>query len=166
MNYRSFRLPTAVCILLCITALATFAQTPPAPTATASETLAIQGYDPVAYFTDSTAVKGSKEFSHVWNGKTWQFASANHRTMFKNAPERYAPQYDGNCAYGVCMHNVAHTADPTAWKIVSGKLYLNSSKKAQAVWENDSLDTRINRGNTRWMNLAPNNSGSQPNNSK
>jgi YHS domain-containing protein len=160
-----------LCALLCCIILVkttAIAQTHSAQSITTSPetTPAIQGYDPVAYFTNSAAVKGSKEFSHVWNGKTWQFASANHRSMFKTAPERYAPQYDSYCAYGVSMHNVAHTSDPTAWKIVGGKLYLNSNKKAQAIWEKDSLDTRINRGNTLWVNLAPNISGKQPNASK
>ena len=57
--------------------------------------LAIEGYDPVAYFTQRKAVEGSEEFSYYWMGATWHFASSEHRQMFKSHPERYAPQYGG-----------------------------------------------------------------------
>jgi YHS domain-containing protein len=62
---------------------------------------AIRGYDPVAYFTEGRPVKGSREFSHRWNGAQWRFASAQNRERFAAAPEKYAPQYGGYCAYGV-----------------------------------------------------------------
>ena len=57
--------------------------------------LAIEGYDPVAYFTQRKAVEGSEEFSYYWMGATWHFASSEHLEMFKSHPERYAPQYGG-----------------------------------------------------------------------
>ncbi len=49
--------------------------------------LALQGYDPVGYFTDVKPVKGSPEFTATYNGATYQFASAEHRDMFKAAPQ-------------------------------------------------------------------------------
>jgi YHS domain-containing protein len=57
--------------------------------------VAIEGYDPVAYFTQGKAVEGSDEFSYHWMGATWYFASGEHLEMFKSNPERYAPQYGG-----------------------------------------------------------------------
>ena len=63
--------------------------------------VAIDGYDPVAYFTDGRPVEGSKEFDDDWNGATWRFASAAHRDLFAAAPEKYAPQYGGYCAWAV-----------------------------------------------------------------
>ena len=57
--------------------------------------LAIEGYDPVAYFTQGRGVEGSEEFSYHWMGAMWHFASSEHREMFKSHPERYAPQYGG-----------------------------------------------------------------------
>ena len=62
---------------------------------------AIRGYDPVAYFTEGRPVEGRAEFKHDWNGATWQFASAEHRALFAENPERYAPQYGGYCAWAV-----------------------------------------------------------------
>ncbi len=56
---------------------------------------AIGGYDTVAYFTVGKPVKGSKEFTHQWNGASWLFSSAGNRDLFKAAPEKYAPQYGG-----------------------------------------------------------------------
>ena len=49
------------------------------PTIYAEEGIAIKGYDPVADFTNSKAVKGMSEFSYDWRGTTWHFASAENR---------------------------------------------------------------------------------------
>ena len=57
--------------------------------------VAIKGYDPVAYFTQSRAVKGSRDHTYQWHESTWYFSSATHRDLFAADPERYAPQYGG-----------------------------------------------------------------------
>ncbi len=57
--------------------------------------LAIKGYDPVAYFTIGKAVKGHKSNSIVWNEAIWQFSSAEHRSLFKADPIKYAPHHSG-----------------------------------------------------------------------
>ncbi len=64
--------------------------------------VAIDGYDPVAYFIQAKAMKGSKKFAYKWSGANWYFVSADHRDMFAANPESYAPQYGGFCA------NAAH----------------------------------------------------------
>ena len=97
---------------------------------------AIDGTDPVAYFTEGRPVDGSSEFTHEWNGATWRFASAANRDAFAAEPEKYAPQYGGYCAWAVSQGYTAST-DPEAWKIVDGKLYLNYDKNVQANWEKD-----------------------------
>src|SRR5688572_1294169 len=98
--------------------------------------VAIAGYDPVAYFTDSKPVEGSKEHTFDWNGASWRFASAEHRVAFARNPDKYAPQYGGYCAFGV-SRGYAVKVDPTAWKIVDGKLYLNYDHEVQAEWAKD-----------------------------
>jgi YHS domain-containing protein len=60
-----------------------------------SRGVAIGGYDPVAYFTQGKAVKGSEDFSRQWMGATWHFTSREHLEMFTTNPESYAPQYGG-----------------------------------------------------------------------
>jgi hypothetical protein len=87
-------------------------------------TVAIKGYDPVAYFTDGRAVKGSEQFAYDWLGATWQFANAEHEQAFAATPIRYAPQYGGLCALGVANGERSVNVDPEAWRIVDGKLYL------------------------------------------
>ena len=57
--------------------------------------VAIKGYDPVAYFTQSRAVKGSHDHTYQWRESTWYFISATHRDLFVADPERYTPQYGG-----------------------------------------------------------------------
>ncbi|MEL7314135.1 MAG: YHS domain-containing (seleno)protein, partial [Cyanobacteria bacterium J06559_3] len=98
--------------------------------------VAIQGADPVAYFTEDGYVQGSDEFTHEWNGATWHFASAENRDAFAGEPEAYAPEYGGFCAWAVSQGNTA-PIDPTAWKIVDGKLYLNYDDSVQARWSED-----------------------------
>lgn len=116
--------------------------------------VAIDGYDPVAYFTDGEPVEGKKGFSHAWNGATWRFASAEHRDLFAAEPERYAPQYGGYCAWAVARGKTAGI-DPEAWKIVDGKLYLNYSKKIQRRWEQD-IAGNIMAADESWPELLAN----------
>lgn len=94
---------------------------------------ALDGYDPVAYFTDSKPMQGSAEFAHDWNGATWHFASASNRDVFRAEPEKYAPQFGGYCAYAVASGYTAKTS-PKAWHIESGKLYLNFDESVMAQW--------------------------------
>ena len=95
--------------------------------------IAIEGTDPVAYFTDGKAVPGKAEFEFDWNGAKWRFASAAHRDQFRADPERYAPQYGGYCAWAV-GHDRTAKIDPDAWTIVGDKLYLNYDKSVQQQW--------------------------------
>lgn len=62
---------------------------------------AINGYDTVAYFTVGKPVKGLDNLATDWMGAKWKFSSQAHLDLFKAAPEKYAPQYGGYCAFGV-----------------------------------------------------------------
>ena len=109
---------------------------------------AIDGTDPVAYFTEGRPVEGSSKFTHDWNGATWRFSSAENRDLFAANPETYAPQYGGYCAWAVSQGYTAST-DPDAWKIVDGKLYLNYNQSVQARWEGD-IPGHISSANQNW----------------
>jgi YHS domain-containing protein len=113
--------------------------------------VALKGYDVVAYFTDAQPVEGSTEFTHAWNGATWRFASAAHRDAFAAAPEKFAPQFGGYCAWAVSRGYTA-PIDPAAWKIVGGKLYLNYSREVQAKWETD-VPGHIAKAEANWPKL-------------
>ena len=109
---------------------------------------AIDGTDPVAYFTEGRPVEGSSEFTHEWNGAKWRFSSAENRAKFVAEPEKYAPQYGGYCAWAVSQGYTAST-DPEAWSIVEGKLYLNYSKGVQMQWEAD-IPGHIAKADQNW----------------
>jgi hypothetical protein len=113
--------------------------------------LAVDGYDPVAYFTEGKPVEGKKEFSYDWNGAKWRFASAANRELFAAEPPKYAPQYGGYCAWAVA-HNYTADSDPEAWAVVDGKLYLNYDKKVQEKWRQD-VPGNIAKADQNWPKL-------------
>ena len=118
--------------------------------------LAIRGYDPVSYFTDSAAVKGNKEFSYNWKDATWLFSSKKNHDLFVANPEKYAPQYGGWCAYG-CSDKEGHKSptDPNAWTIVGGKLYFNYSLKVKEFWMKEQKQ-RIEQADKNWPAIKDN----------
>ena len=115
--------------------------------------LAISGYDPVAYFTQSKPVRGLPEHEHEWRAARWRFASAANRDLFIKDPERYAPQFDGYCALGVAGVPIAaphkDTVDPEAWAIVDGKLYLTHTKASLDRWS-ENANENIKRAEQHW----------------
>ena len=106
---------------------------------TDSETLALSGYDPVAYFTQSKPVAGSPDISFEWQGANWQFATAEHREMFSENPDKYAPRYGGFCAGGMSLGRKT-VVDPEAWMIVDGKLFMGGSHGAITYMEKDTVE--------------------------
>ncbi len=111
----------------------------------------LKGYDAVAYFTASKPVKGNKKFEYEWMGAKWRFSSAENRALFESDPEKYAPQYGGYCAYAVSQ-GITADIDPSAWKIVDGKLYLNLSPGVARIWERD-IPGYIVKANKNWPTL-------------
>ncbi len=110
--------------------------------------IAIKGYDPVAYFTDNAAVRGSDAFTAQHEGVTYRFATAANRDAFVANPARYVPQYGGFCAYGTAEGYKA-VIDPQAFSIVDGKLYLNYNNDIRAKWQKD-VPGYIIRGDKNW----------------
>lgn len=118
---------------------------------TTSEGVAIEGYDPVAYFKAGKPIKGSGKFTTKHNGATWRFSSAANRDAFAKSPGSYAPQFGGYCAWAVSRGYTA-SIDPRAWKVVGGKLYLNYSIGVQRQWSAD-IPGNIAKGNANWPGL-------------
>jgi YHS domain-containing protein len=114
--------------------------------------VAIDGYDPVAYFTDGKAVEGSKSHEYKWNGAKWRFASAANRAKFVSDPRKYAPQYGGYCAFGV-SRGYAVGIDPEAWSIVDGKLYLNYNLEVRSEWMKDPKGY-IRKADVNWPSIV------------
>lgn len=90
--------------------------------------LAIEGYDPVAYFTQSKAVKGNKNFALAYDGVTYHFSSQQNKDLFKAKPTSYEPQYGGWCAYAMGESGEKVEVDPETFKVTKGKLFLFYNK--------------------------------------
>ncbi len=86
--------------------------------------VAIQGYDPVAYFVQKKAVKGKKEFAYTYQGAVYYFSSKSYLETFQKNPTDYEPQYGGWCAYAMGATGEKVTIDPETFKIIDQKLYL------------------------------------------
>jgi YHS domain-containing protein len=114
--------------------------------------LAIDGYDPVAYFTESKPVKGQRAFTFEFEGATYRFQSAAHRELFAKEPKKYVPQYGAFCAWAVSRGYTADT-DPLAWRIVDGRLYLNYNFSVKEQWEQD-IPGNISKADTNWPGLS------------
>lgn len=109
---------------------------------------AIKGYDPVAYFQSNEPMEGSDKFSTEWGNAIWKFTSQENLDLFKKNPDMYVPQFGGYCAYAVA-NGYTYRSDPTAWKIVDGKLYLNYSSNIQKKWEANQ-EQFIKQGIENW----------------
>jgi YHS domain-containing protein len=114
--------------------------------------LAIKGYDTVAYFKDGKALKGNESFTFKWHDMTWYFLTKENRDLFATSPEKYAPQYDGYCAWALTESRKAIT-DPEVWKIVDGKLYLNCSSSAYEKWSRD-IPGNIKKADANWLKFS------------
>ena len=94
-----------------------------ASAAGSEDSLAIRGYDPVAYFTLQRATPGDPRFEYTWDEHVYRFANAAHRDAFIKDPVRYAPQFANFCAVALARGEVRE-ANPEYWLINDGKLYL------------------------------------------
>lgn len=114
--------------------------------------LAIDGYDAVAYFTESKPQRGNRQFEITYKGAKWRFKNQTNLDLFKANPTKYVPQYGGYCAYAIAQGYTADI-DPTAWKIVNGKLYLNYDKDIQHKWENEQSKF-ISDADKNWVRMG------------
>lgn len=110
--------------------------------------LALRGYDPVSYFTAGKPTLGSTQHMATHNGAAYQFTSAENKKKFEAAPDKFAPQYGGFCAFGVALGKKSD-GDPLAWKIVDGKLYLNYNADIQSKW-NEDVAANLKKSEAGW----------------
>ena len=141
--------PVLLALLLFVVAAAPSWADGPELVAADADRVAIQGYDTVAYFTDGKALKGSGEYEYAWGDAAWWFASAAHRDMFAADPDRYMPQFGGFCA-GAVVEGVLVRANPEAWTIVAGKLYMIAGTPEDiAAWRNRATEN-IEQADKQW----------------
>jgi hypothetical protein len=111
--------------------------------------LAISGFDPVAYFTDSRALPGKGEFEQVVAGAVWQFRSEGNRAAFAADPDVYMPRYGGYDPLGVAR-GVVVAGNPLLWVIRGQRLYLFYAPEGRDEFANES-DRTITAADREWI---------------
>lgn len=138
---------TSIRTALAFVALLAFACMPVHAQGTAEPAVAVQGMDLVSYFRDGGPVKGQAGFRHDFDGARYLFSTAQNRAAFVADPDRYLPQFDGLCTTGLSK-GFKGQGDPSAWRIVGGKLYLFRSAKDIPTAEAEPQT--IARANQNW----------------
>jgi YHS domain-containing protein len=117
--------------------------------------VAINGYDPVAFFTEKKPVNGDPSISAKHEGATYFFSSKENRDAFASSPSKYAPQCGGFCAYGASV-GALFPIDITTWQIKDEKLYFNLNPAILELFNKD-LDGNIAKANKNWPELEEKN---------
>ncbi len=124
---------------------------------------AASGYDVVAYFSldqspvgtaQQQGVPGRADITAEYNDATFAFSSEANRDAFLADPARYAPQFDGHCAYGVAKGGKV-PGNPNLWRIVDDKLFLNITDVVVGFWEED-IPGNIETANGNWVSIEAN----------
>lgn len=117
--------------------------------------LAIQGYDPVAYFMDGATI-GSEQIQFTVDGSTYYFSSLENKNLFQKNPEKYIPQYGGWCAYALGLGPDKVKINPETFKIIDDKLYLFYDFKGTntlTLWNEDEEALYI-KAEENWLKIT------------
>jgi YHS domain-containing protein len=117
-----------------------------------SNGLAIQGYDPVAFFTEHRPVKGNPQFSSSYNGAKYNFASAANKSAFDASPAKYEPQFGGYCAYAASK---GHTAPVKveASQVLNGRLLMQYDLEVRDKF-NEDPQANLKLADKNWPGLV------------
>lgn len=113
--------------------------------------VAIQGYDPVAFFTDNRPVKGNPQFQSDYRGAKYYFASAEHKAAFDKEPAKYEPQFGGYCAYGASQGHPA-PIKIEAWQIVNGRLLMQYDLSVKDKFNKDQQGN-LQKADQNWPGI-------------
>jgi YHS domain-containing protein len=114
--------------------------------------VAIQGYDPVAFFADKRPVKGNAQFQSEYRGAKYYFASAEHKAAFDKEPAKYEPQFGGYCAYGASRGKTVPIKIET-WEILNGRLLLQYDLEVKSKFDKDPQGT-LKKADENWPGLV------------
>ena len=120
-----------------------------------SEKLALDGYDPVAYFKQKKAIEGKASITAELDGIRYRFASEANKNIFLSSPQAYEPQYGGWCAYAMGAKGEKVEVDPETFKIIDGKLYLFYNRffnNTLDTWNKDEATLKAN-ADKNWSKL-------------
>jgi YHS domain-containing protein len=114
--------------------------------------VAIEGYDPVAFFTDHRPVKGNAQFQSQYGGARYYFASAEHKAAFEKEPGKYEPQFGGYCAYGASQGHPA-PIKIEAWQIVNERLLMQYDLSIKDKFNKDQQGN-LHKADQNWPGIV------------
>ena len=114
--------------------------------------LALEGHDPVSFFSDGGPVEGTDSFTATHRGATYKFASQENREAFQADPDRYAPAFGGFCAYGVSVGKLFKVEIET-WQIIDGRLVLNKDLKVKTLFDKNR-ERNFAKASEKWPGLV------------
>lgn len=114
--------------------------------------LALDGYCPVCYIAAGKAVQGVEKFQVDHDGDTYYFVNEGAMKTFEADPEKFLPEYDGLCAYGVSIGKKLE-ADPTLFSVIDGKIYLNFNKDVKKKFDADQAGF-VKKADEKWEMIS------------
>jgi YHS domain-containing protein len=114
--------------------------------------IALDGYDPVAFFIDKKPTHGDPAISATYKGAKYLFASKEHKVKFEADPEKYVPQFGGYCAFGAAV-GALFPVDINTWQVRNGKLYLNLNPAISEQFNKD-FEGHVAKAEKNWPGLV------------
>ncbi|EAQ42705.2 hypothetical protein MED152_08285 [Polaribacter sp. MED152] len=118
-----------------------------------------EGFDVVAYFTESKAIEGNKEFSITYDTVNFKFSNKENLALFKSNPEKYIPKYGGYCAYAIAVKGKKVSVNPNTFEIREGKLYLFYNKgktNTLQLWLKQGAEELLEKADLNWQKFINN----------
>ena len=116
--------------------------------------VALDGFDPVSYFTNSDPLAGMPDFEYDWAGVPWYFSNPANRDVFIHAPETYAPQFGGHATMALAKGYLSD-GSPQIYLVVADRLYLFYSAAKRDAFEADPA-TAIGEARAKWQEFSKN----------
>ena len=113
--------------------------------------VAIEGFDPVAYFADARPVRGIPDYEVAAAGAVWRFRNESNRAAFVAHPEIYGPQFGGYDPIDLAR-GVTYAGNPRFWMVSGQRLYLFGREENRIAFAADPARF-LKEAATRWPAL-------------
>ncbi len=114
--------------------------------------LAIEGFDPVAYFIEARPLIGLPEFEASQAGAVWRFRNEGNRASFVSYPDIYGPRFGGYDPVDVAR-GVTYAGNPRFWLVSGERLYLFGREEESRDAFAADPERFLRSANSRWPDL-------------
>ena len=123
-----------------------------------NDRLAIDGYDPVAYFPEGGGKpsKGQTALTWEYKGALYRFASHENKQRFMDNPEKYEPAYGGWCAWAMREGDKVEV-DAKSYIIKDDRLFLFYNgfiADTRAKWLKGNHTAEAAEADAKWKKLS------------